>query len=138
MLRKVKGIVKWLTKWRWSNFSGLAIFEFINQYKVTIKLPFSQQEHLQISPTSFAKWIMRTSLWFHVRERPKKYFLSWVWRRDLYGHSPQFFISFDQHEYAHRIFRSVILVSIFTLQAYLTFSLFLHIWLIESILIFRE
>ena len=31
----IKGTVKLQTKWRWPNFSGLTIFEFINHYKVT-------------------------------------------------------------------------------------------------------
>lgn len=30
----LNGIVKWWTKWRWSSFSGLTIFEFINRYKI--------------------------------------------------------------------------------------------------------
>ena len=31
----LKGTVKWKTKWRWSNLSGLTIFEFINHDKAT-------------------------------------------------------------------------------------------------------
>ena len=50
-----KGTAKWQTKWRWSNFSSLTIFEFTNQDK---KLTFSQQEHLQIFSTLLAKWNM--------------------------------------------------------------------------------
>ena len=45
---------------------------------------------------------------------------------------------YDRHEYIHTIFWSVFLVSIFLLQAYITFSLFPKIWLTGSILIFRE
>ena len=42
------------------------------------------------------------------------------------------FLLFDKHEYTHGIFWSIILVSIFMLWAYVTFSLFLKIWLTES------
>ena len=42
---------------------------------------------------------------------------------------------FDKHEYLQGIFQSVILVSIIMLQFYVTFPLFLKIWLTESILI---
>ena len=56
------------------------------------KLPFSLQEHLQIFPIFLAKWNMSASLRFHVRDRPKKYFLLSVWHRELYGPGPQFFI----------------------------------------------
>ena len=48
------------------------------------------------------------------------------------------FLSFDKHEYTHWIFRSVILISIFMLRVYVTFSLFCKIWLTESVFIFRE
>ena len=81
---------------------------------------------------------MCTSLRFRVRERPEKYFLLSAWRRELDRPGPQFFIIWQTWIYTHGIFRSVILVSIFMLQTYITFSLFLKIWLIESILIFRE
>ena len=37
------------------------------------------------------------------------------------------FLLFDKHEYIHGIFWSVILVSVFMLQVYVTFSLFLKI-----------
>ena len=48
------------------------------------------------------------------------------------------FLLFDKDEYTHRIFRSVILVSIFMLSIYVTFPLFFKIWLTESIRIFGE
>ena len=48
------------------------------------------------------------------------------------------FSLFDKREYTHGIFRSAILANMFTLGVYLMFSLFLKIWMIESILIFSE
>ena len=48
------------------------------------------------------------------------------------------FSLFDKHEYIDGIFQSVILVSRFTLQAYITISLLIQIWLTESVLIFTE
>ena len=48
------------------------------------------------------------------------------------------FLLFDKDEYTRRIFRSVILVSIFMLRIYVTFPLFFKIWLTESIRIFGE
>ena len=48
------------------------VWPYLNS-KVKIKLPFSQQEHLQISPTSLTKWIIRASLWFRVRETQKSF-----------------------------------------------------------------
>ena len=91
---------------------------------------FFSAEHLQISPTSLAKQIIRASFRFRVWERPIiKYFIE-----DLVLN----FQLLDKHEYLPGIFRSVILVSIFTVQVYLTFSLFLKIWLTELIFIFRE
>ena len=99
--------------WRWPDFSGLTIFEFINYDKVTF---FSQQEHLQIFPTSLPKWNMCVCLWFCVTERPEKCFLLSAWRRKLYRPGTQFFIIWETWIYTHRIFLSVILVSIFILR----------------------
>ena len=48
------------------------------------------------------------------------------------------FLWFGKHEYTTGIFQSVILVSIFMLRVCETFSLFLKIWLTQSILIFRK
>ena len=48
------------------------------------------------------------------------------------------FLLFHKDEYTRRIFRSVILVSIFMLRIYVTFPLFFKIWLTESIRIFGE
>lgn len=38
-------------------------------------IPFPQQKHLQLSPTSLTMWIARTSFRFRVRERPKNIFV---------------------------------------------------------------
>ena len=114
---------------RWSDFSCLTISEFTNQ----VKLPFSKKEHLKIFPTSLAKWNVCAFLRFRVREIPEKYFLLSARRRELYEAGP-WFLLFDKYEYRQRIFRSVILVSIFMLRVYVTLSLFLKIWLKESIL----
>ena len=100
-------------------------------------MPFLQQEHLQISATYLANWTMCDSLQFLLRERPEKYFVLLVWRRE-YANLVLNFLLFDRHEYRHGNFRSIILVSIFTLWVYLTSSLFLRIWLTESILPIRE
>ena len=48
------------------------------------------------------------------------------------------FLLFDKHEHIDGIFWSLILVSIFMLWVYATFSLFLKTFLTESILIFRH
>ena len=75
-------------KWRWPNFSGLTIFEFINHYKVT----FFSARTCPNFPTSLANLNMFASLRFRVRERPEKYFLLSAWGRELYVPGPQFFI----------------------------------------------
>ena len=81
---------------------------------------------------------MCASPWFPVRKRPKKTFsIINMTLRTVRTRSPIFFL-FDRHEYTHGIFRSVILVIVFILQVYVTFSLFFKIWLTESILIFKE
>ena len=77
----LKDTVKWWTKWRWSDFLGLTLFEFTN-------LPFSQQEHLQTFSTSLAKWNMCASLRFRVREILKIHFRLSAWRRELFGPGP--------------------------------------------------
>ena len=64
---------------------------------------------------------MCASLRFCVTERPKKYLLLSAWSRELYGPSLQFFVIRQTWIYTHRIFRSVILVSIIT-SAYLLCS----------------
>ena len=104
------------------NCSGLTIFEFIDQDKVTF---FSERTYpAKFSPTSLAKWIMRASLRFRVRGRPEKYLLLSVWRRKL--NRPGFkFLLFNKNQYKHAIFRSVILVSLFKLRVYSTFSFFI-------------
>ena len=84
----VKGIVKWQTKWRRLNFSGWTIFEFINPYKVT----FFSARTCPNFPTSLAKSNISASLWFHVRERPKKDLLLSAWHRELYGPGLPFFV----------------------------------------------
>ena len=48
------------------------------------------------------------------------------------------FLLFDKHEYIDGIVWSLILVSIFMLWVYATFSLFLKTFLTESILIFKH
>ena len=97
------------------------VWPYLNSL-IIIKLPFSQQEHIQIFP-SLSPSIMCFSLWFRIRERPKKYLVL-----SMYTH----------RIYTHIIFWAVILVSILMLWVYLTFSLFFKIWLTESILISRE
>ena len=54
-----------------------------------IKLPYSQQEHLQIFPTCLVKRNICVSFWFCVRERPEKYSLLLAWSR---APGPGFFI----------------------------------------------
>ena len=90
------------------------------------KLPFSQQEHLQIFPTFLAMLIMCASLRICVRERPKNIF---CYQRDEENSTDQVldFLLFDRYEYTHGIFQPVILVSLFLLQVYVTFSLFFKI-----------
>ena len=69
-----------------------------------VKLTFSQQEHLQISPTSLAKKNMRASLRFRVREterqrdREIKREKERERERERYGPGPRLF---DGHEYIH-------------------------------------
>ena len=96
-----------------------------------------KQEHVQIFPRPLPSKTC-ASLWFHIRERLQKYLLLSAWHRELYKQGPQFSVIWQTWIYMHRIFRSVILVSILTLRVYLTFSLFFKIWLTESILISRE
>ena len=90
------------------------------------KLPFSQQEHLQIFPTSLAMLIMCASLRFCVRERPKNIF---CYQRDVKNYTDQVldFLLFVRYEYTHGIFQPVYLVSVFLLRVYVTFSLFFKI-----------
>ena len=73
---------------------------------------------------------MHASLWCRVRERRRNisYYQCYVESyRDLVFH---FYFLIDMT--IHIIFRSVILISVVTLRAYLTFSSFLMIWLTES------
>ena len=125
-----KATVTWQTKWKWSHFLGLTLFEFTNYDKNNFPL----QEHLQIFPTSLAKWKMCASLQFRVVRDPEN-ILS-VWRRELYGPGP-WFLLLDKHEYTHGIFRSVILVSIFV-TGLCNFFFALQDLIAESILVFRE
>ena len=87
-LLKFKGTVKSQTKWGWPNFSGLTIFEFVNQYKVT----FFSERTCPNFPTSLTKQNICTSLWFCITERPKKYLLSSAWHWELHGTGPKFFV----------------------------------------------
>ena len=84
-----------------------------------IKLPFSQQEHLQSFPTSLAKRSTCASIRFRVRD-PKNIF---YYQRDVQNYTDQIldFSLFDKHEFKHGIFWSVILVSIFMLRVYVAF-----------------
>ena len=66
---------------------------------IIIKLPFYQQEYVQIFPLPSPS-ITCASLWFRVRQRPEKYLLLSPWRRELYGPGSHFFL-FDRHEYIH-------------------------------------
>ena len=120
--------------WRWPDFSGLTIFNFINHYKVT----FSSARTCLNFPTSLAYKTCAVPFDF-TSERDLKNILLSAWHRELYGPGPQFFVIWlDMNIDTHRIFRSVILVSILMLRVYLTFSLFFKIWLTESILISRQ
>ena len=87
-----------------------------------IKLP--QQEHLQISPNYLT---MRASLQFCITERPEKLFSINQCDTESYTDLIVDFLLFDEHDYTHGIFRSVILISIIILQAYISFSLFLKV-----------
>ena len=62
------------------------------------------------------------------------------YQRDVENYAEEVlnFLLFDKHEYTHRIFWSLILVSVFMSRVTVTVSLFLKIFLTESILIFRE
>ena len=84
----------------------------------------------QVDPRRFLSILVRET-------RKRKYFLLSLWHTG-FTHLVRDFLLFDEHEHTHGIVRSVILVSKFTLWVYLTFSLFLKIWLTESVLLFRE
>ena len=115
-------------------FFRFDIYELINHYKVTFFSARTSQNfchfHRHVNHVRFSSTC--------VRERPEKYFLVSAWRTELYGPGPRFFVIWYTWIYTHGIFQSVILVSIFILRVYVTFSLFFKIWLTESILIFRE
>ena len=66
---------------------------------IIIKVPVSQQEHLQIFPTSLTKWNMCASFRFRVREKPEKYFQLSAWRREFYEPGPRFFIIWQRWIY---------------------------------------
>ena len=65
-----------------------------------IKLPFSQQEHIQILPLPSPSKTC-ASLRFCVRERLEKYLLLSAWLRELYGptRSSAFCYTIDMHKY---------------------------------------
>ena len=111
------------------------VWPYLNSL-IKIKLLFPQKEYLQIFPTSLAKWNMCTSLRFFVRD-PKNIL---NYQRDVENYTDQVlnFLLFDKHEYTHGIFWSVLLVGIFTLRVYVTFCLFLKVWLTKSILNFKK
>ena len=67
------------------------IFDYISIHISRQSSLFSLQEHLQINPTSLAKWNIWASFQFRVRKRPKKYFLLSMWRRELHKPGPRFF-----------------------------------------------
>ena len=62
------------------------------------------------------------------------------YQRDVENYAEEVlnFLLFGKHEYTHGIFWSLILVSVFMSRVTVTVSLFLKIFLTESILIFRE
>ena len=74
---------------------------------------------------------------FVLGRDPKNIF---YYQRDVENYTEQNsnFSLIDKHEYTHGISLSVVLVCIFMLRVYVTFSLFFKIWLAESILIFGE
>ena len=73
-------------------------FKF-TKFEFMLKLPFSQQEHLKIFPTSLAKKNMRFPLISSYRD-PKNIFYHQL---DLENYMDQVldFLLFDRHEYAH-------------------------------------
>ena len=79
----------------------------------------SLEENLQIFLTCASLWI------FMLEQDPK----------NIFNYTDQVLnlLLFDKYEYQHRIFQSIILVSTFMLRVHVTFSLFLGIWLTESI-----
>ena len=110
------------------------IFEFINHDKVTF---FSART----SPNSSlfpcqVKHVCLPLILFCERD-PENIF---DYQRDTENYTDQVsnFFLYGGHEYIHTIFRPVILVSVFLLQVYVTFSLFFKSLLTESIHIFRE
>ena len=68
-----------------------------------IKLPFSQQKHLQIFATSLTKWSMCASLQFRVRERSEKYLLLTVWCRELSRPGTQLFSIWETWIYTQNL-----------------------------------
>lgn len=96
-------------------------FEFINQDKITLS-------SARTFP-NFPIWLAKcASIRFLVKERPKKIF---YYQPDVetLGARSSIFLLLNKREYKNRIFQSAVLVSIFMLQIYITFSLFLNIWL---------
>ena len=95
-------------------------------------LPFSPQEHLYIfSLPSPSETCVPPLNFVLERERDPKNIFYYQRDVELYRSRPYFL--FDIHEYTHGIFQSEILVSIFLLRVYVTFPLFLQIWITKSI-----
>ena len=113
------------------------VWPYLNSL-IIIKLPFSQQEHVQTFPLLSPSNTYALPFDFALERDLKN--ISY-YQRDIENYMDQvlnFFVIQKTWIYKHRISRSVILVSILMLQVYLTFSLFFKIWLTESILISRE
>ena len=95
-------------------------FDYISIHISRQSSLFSLEEHLQINPTSLAKW-NPTSLVNFVLERDQKNIFYYQCNVENYTNQVLDFLLFDKHENTNGIF-----------------SLFLKIWLTESIPIFRE
>ena len=107
----------------WSNFSRLTISEFIYQNKVTF---FSARTSLNFSHFPLQVDHAYVPLISCQRDTKNVFYYQCdegvIRELDLVIH-----LLFAKNEYTHVIFPSVILVSIFMSQVYLTFSLFLKI-----------
>ena len=84
------------------------------------------KENLPSLPENLQIFLTCASLWTFMLDRDPK---------NIFNYTDQVLnlLLFDKYEYQHRIFQSIILVSTFMLRVHVTFSLFLSIWLTESV-----
>ena len=110
------------------------IFEFINHDKVTF---FFSENISKFFPLPLPSETCVPPFDFVLERDPENIF---DYERDTENYTDQVsnFFLYGGHEYIHTIFRPVILVSVFLLQVYVTFSLFFKSLQTESIHIFRE